>query len=164
MPNTERSEPRRLRKAIVIAVLVLGLSACGGGDDSSPRSETEGRDAPSPKVSMRKAVAVYNRGYDNFFADFTVHNQEGNFGAVKADIASFRTVIFELDEQIRAIEFGPSLQTDVNTILEKDRVLIARLDLIGKTKSFDEAIPIYEKALADRTASVSAINSLLDKL
>ena len=70
---------------------------------------------------------------------------------------------FEFDRKIRAIDFDDEVTPQVNSILVQNRDLIAKLDAIAKTKSFDQAAPIYEAFLKDRRTAVQAINKLADE-
>jgi len=178
--------------AALLATLAVGLGACGGDSDDSPSEQaatgtaaesgssrdaapkTARKTAPktaattaaktAPKTALPEASAFYNRGFQRFVADFASHTSADDFDAVKADVARFRTVIFELDKRIRAIQFDPSRQAEVNQIFDRNRVLITRLDSFGETKSFEEATPIYDQALKARTVSLNAINKLIETL
>jgi hypothetical protein len=167
--------------ATLFAALAVGLGACGGdGDEPSSDQATgtgtttgtttgTGTGAPSPpvaapKTALPKAAAFYNRGFQRLVADVARHTTADDFEAVKADVARFRIVILELDERIRAIRFDPSRQTEVNQILDRNQVLITRLDAFAETESFEESTPVYDQALKARTASLNAINKLIETL
>jgi len=127
-------------------------------------TEAESPSDPASETALIEAGGFYNTAYERFYDDFRAHASDGDYDAVKADIARFRTVVFNLDKRIRAIQFDPSLQVDVNQILETNGVLIGLLDSIGETKSFDDGAPIYDQALDARTESLKAINKLLGEL
>lgn len=166
----------------LLAALAVGLGACGGDSEEpskeqattggetttgpTPGATTESGPPPvaAPKTALPKAAAFYNRGFQRLVADVASHTSADDFEAVKADVARFRTVIFELDERIRAIQFDPSRQAEVDRILDRNRVLITRLDAFAETESFEESTPIYDQALKARTASLNAINKLIETL
>jgi hypothetical protein len=159
----------------LLAALALGLSACGGDDDkkdepaakdtteqTTSTATTDAQGDPAAKAELQAAVGRYNRGYDTFFKG--LRDNGGDLDELKATIADYRTVIFEFDRDLRAIEFEDELVPQVNSILENNRGLITQLDAIADARSFDDAIALYEEFGKDRGPTIKAINNLLDQL
>ncbi len=156
--------------AALLACLALGLAACGDDDNDEPAkddtteqtttSTTPQRD-PAAKLEMQRAVTAYNAGYREFRARI---ERTSNLDALKAAIADYRTVIFEFDKDLRAIDFDDSLVPQVNSILESNRNLIAQLDEMRNAGDFDEVIAEFEAFQKDRTPTINAVNRLLDQL
>ena len=170
---------RTTRLAVVpLAVTVaLGLAACGGSDEkkddsttsstpattSTSTTTTSTRDA-ADKAQLELAIGAYNRGYDRFLAALKRDSRTGSLPAVQADVASYRTVLFNFDKAIRDIRFDDALVPEVNAILESNRHLISRLDYVGQARTFHAAQRIYNRFLKFRSPTVKAINGLHDKL
>ncbi len=157
--------------AVLVAALCMGLAACGGDDDerADENTTTEQTTGPSEeerigKANLQLAIEFYNDGYKEFLGNFRRSRKRGSFKQVKVAIAEYRNVFYEFDAKLRAIEFDDELVPQVNSILEQNRDLIAKLDQIGRTRDFDEAAPIYEAFLEDRRTAVKAINDLADRV
>jgi hypothetical protein len=161
----------RALTAALFACLALGLPACGDDDKDEPANEdtteqtttstTPQRD-PATKLEMQRAVTAYNAGYREFRAGIRMTG--GDLDRLKAEIADYRTVIFEFDEDLRAITFDDSLVPQVNAILESNRDLIAQLDGMAKAGTFDEVIAEFEAFQKDREPTIDAVNALLRRL
>jgi hypothetical protein len=163
----------RTRLTAILAGLALALSACGGDDEKKDEPAGTGTDTteqtaittaqgdPAAKAQLQEAVGGYNRGYDKFFAAL---KRTSSLEGLKAVIADYRTVIYEFDKDLRAIEFDDSLVPQVNAILESNRGLIAQLDEIGNAGTFGQAQKQYEAFLKDRGPTVAAVNRLMDEL
>jgi hypothetical protein len=163
--------PVRRRLAVLLAALCVGLAGCGGddGDERADTTTTQQTTGPSDrqrlaKANLQLAIRFYNEGYDEFLRDFRRSTRRGSFKQVKIAIAEYRTAFYEFDAKLRAIDFEDDLVPQVNSILEQNRDLIAKLDRIGRTRDFDEASPIYEAFLDDRRTAVRAINRLAVEL
>jgi hypothetical protein len=162
----------RLTALAIVAALAAGLSACGGDDDdesAETTTTTQQTTGPSAqerlaKANLQLAIRFYNEGYEEFLGDFRRAARRRDFDAVKTAIAEYRTAFYEFDAKIRAIDFEDELVPQVNSILEQNRDLIAALDRIGRTRSLDEAAPIYDAFLEDRRTAVKAINRLAAEL
>ena len=156
----------------ISACLVIGFAGCGGDDgkdepattgttDQATTQTTPQRD-PAVKREMGLAIGGYNRGYRKFRA--AIAQNSGSLDRLKADIAEYRTVIFEFDKELRAIDFDDSLVPQVNSILESNRRLIAQLDAMADARSFDAVTSQFEEFQKDRTPTIDAVNGLMRQL
>lgn len=166
----------RLTALAACCALATGLAACGGDDKkaepadtdsteqtTATKAESSGRD-PIAKTKLEHAIGFYNQQYDRFLKVFDADTKRDDFEKTKSDIAKYRTVFFLFDKKLRAIEFDDSLVPQVNSILEQNTDLIAKLDEIGQTSGFDAAAPLYDQFVKDRATEVKAINKLHDQL
>ena len=172
-------EGTALRAAGLAAAVALavGVAACGGSSkktpstsaapattSTTPSTPTGGKSAPDAKARLQSAGTLFNAGQRRFFSQVTQDSKARNFTAVQADVSQFRDVIFNFDASVRKIHFAPSLQADVNAMLEGDRTSIAELDAMGKSKGFVDFLPLFKRFIRDKSTTIAAINKVIGEL
>ncbi|MHB8718391.1 MAG: hypothetical protein ACYDAC_05820 [Candidatus Dormibacteria bacterium] len=83
-------------------------------------------DLASVRQQYLDAAAVYNQGLDKFRT--SMQTAQGNLVAEQAATRSFRDADFTFDHMVRAINFPANAISDVNALLDADRLAIAALD------------------------------------
>ena len=157
-----------------IAVLVtVGIAACGGSSKKSTQANTtptqrapttQGTDT-NAKARLLALGATFNAAQRRFFSQVAADSRARNFTAVKADVSQFRDAIYNFDVSgVRKIHFAPSLQTDVNAVLEGSRTSVAELDAMGQTKGFVDFLPLFKRFIRDKGTLIGAVNKLIGEL
>ncbi|MEA2398406.1 MAG: hypothetical protein QOK25_1962 [Thermoleophilaceae bacterium] len=119
---------------------------------------------PAAKSKLQSLGGTFNSGQLRFFKQVAADAKARNFAAVKADVSQFRDVIFNFDAEVRKIQFPPSIQTDVNAMLEGDRTLIAELDAMGSSRGFVDFQPLFKRFFRDKRTAIAAINKVIGEL
>jgi hypothetical protein len=140
-----------------------GLSGGASSSTSGDTSSSSGGDADA-KEKLQTLGSDFNSGQRRFLKQVAADAKAQNLAAVKADASQFRDVLFEFDADVRKIKFPPSLQEDVNEMLEGDRTMIAELDAMGESKEFTDFSPLFKRFLRDKKTAIGAINDVIHKL
>jgi hypothetical protein len=138
-----------------------GLSS---GTPSTPSTPTPSAGNGAAKSKLQTLGGTFNSGQTRFFKQVAADAKARNFAAVKADVSQFRDVIFNFDAAVRKIKFPPSIQTDVNAMLEGDRTVIAELDAMGSSTGFVDFQPLFKRFFRDKRVLIGAINKVIGEL
>jgi hypothetical protein len=137
--------------------------AGSSGTSTTTTPSTTGGDADA-KSKLQSLGTTFNSGQRRFLKQVIQDSKARNFQAIKADVSQFRDVIFNFDADARKIKFPPSLQTEVNKMLEGDRTIIAELDAMGASNGFVDFLPLFKRFQRDKGAAIASINALIAKL
>jgi hypothetical protein len=138
--------------------------AVSGAPGSSTGSTTGSQGTSAAKSALQQAGGTFNAGQRRFFKQVAADAKAKNLAAVKADASQFRDVVFNFDAEARKIKFPPSIQTDVNGMLEGDRTIIAELDAMGGANTFVDFLPLFNRFRRDKAKAIGAINAVIGKL
>lgn len=159
------------RIALVLTLAAVGLIAgCGGGGKSKTSDKTKPTQtattsstasAEQAKAPYLNAVHAYNGALRTFHNRFEADARAGNLPAGHSDDSRFRDAVFNFDGTLRKISFPPSVQTDVNAMLEANRALIADLDAQAASSSpseFDRFTPRINQDIKQLSAASTKVS------
>jgi hypothetical protein len=151
---------RRSALALVLAVALVLLAACGG-DDPAPRPTT------SSDADKAQAAEAFAKAYATFRADFAagaaLGEEDGLKNATKS-VRAIRAAYFELDAATREIDMPDDVAPDVSAMLAAIGELIAALDkqaAATTSEDFEAASPAASAALEQADAAIQVV---VDKL
>ena len=151
---------RRSALALVLAIALVLLAACGG-DDPTPRPPT------SSDADKAQAAEAFAKVYATFRADFAAGTALGEGGGLKSatrSVRAIRAAYFDLDAATREIDMPDDVVPDVTVMLAAIGELIAALDRQGAattSEDFEAASPASSAALEKAD---SAIQVVVDEL
>jgi hypothetical protein len=160
-------------RAASTALVIAAIAVTGCGGKSSKKSTTA---AKPPATSSSAAVKTANQQFQAAVDEVnTARNRyttradadakAGNIPAFQGDAAQYRTAVFNFDVgSVRKIQFPPELQTDVNSVLDATKTLVADLDAIGAAHGISEVNRLNQRANADFLALKSVGNKLYHEL
>lgn len=151
---------RRSAPALVLALAVLLLAACGG-DDPVPRPPA------SSDADKAQAGEAFAKAYATFRADFAAGTALGDKDGLKnatRSVRAIRAAYFDLDAATREIDMPDDVQPHVTVMLAAIGDLIAALDKQGAattSEDFEAASPASSSALEKADAAIQVV---VDKL
>lgn len=151
---------RRSALALVMAIALVLLAACGG-DDPKPRPPT------SSDADKAPAAEAFAQVYATFRADFaagTALGEEDGLKNATESVRAIRAAYFDLDAATREIDMPADVQPDVTVMLSAIGDLIAALDKQGAattSEDFEAASPASSAALKKADAAIQVV---VDKL
>src|SRR3954454_9970980 len=162
----------------VSSILVVGavaVTGCGGKSSdnsttaaSKPPPSSPGSSSSAAATGANKqfqaAVSVVNAARNTFTSRAATDGKAGNMPAFQGDVAQYRTAVFDFDGTIRKIHFPATLQTDVNSVLDANKTLIADLDGIGSAHELSEINRLNQRANADFLRLKAVGNKLYGEL
>ena len=146
---------RRSALALVLAIAVVLLAACGGDD---PRRRPTSSDA-----DKAQAGEAFAKVYATFRADFAagtaLGEEDGLHNATKS-VRAIRAAYFDLDAATREIDMPDDVKPDVTVMLSAIGDLIAALDKQGAattSEDFEAASPASSAALKKADAAIQVV-------
>jgi hypothetical protein len=146
---------RRIASALVPALLLAALAACGGGDDPRPK--------PTQDAERTQAADAFAKAYATFRADFAAGTALGDDDGLQnatRSVRAIRAAYFDLDTATRKIEMPDDVAPDVNAMLGAIGDLIAALDKQGATttsEDFEAAKPESSAALQKADDAIQVV-------
>jgi hypothetical protein len=146
---------RRLVRALVPALVVAVLAACGGGDEPRPR--------PTQSAERAQAADAFAKAYATFREDFAAGTALGEDDGLKNATRSVRAIrasYFDLDTATRKIEMPEDVAPDVNAMLGAIGDLIATLDqqaAVTTSEEFEAAKPASSAALQQADDAIQVV-------
>ena len=151
---------RRIACALVLALVVAVLAACGG--DGEPRPK------PTQNAERAQAADAFAKAYATFRADFaagTALGEDDGLANATRSVRAIRAAYFDLDTATRKIEMPADVVPDVNAMLGAIGDLIATLDqqaATTTTEDFEAAKPASSAALQQADNSIQVVVDELD--
>ena len=146
---------RRLARALVPAVVVAVLAACGGGDEPRPK--------PTQSAERAQAADAFARAYATFREDFAAGTALGEGDGLEnatGSVRAIRAAYFELDTATRRIAMPEDVAPDVNSMLGAIGDLIATLDqqaAVTTSEEFEAAKPASSAALQQADDAIQVV-------
>ena len=146
---------RRFAHALVLALLLATLAACGGDDRPTPK--------PTQDAERAQAADAFAKAYATFRADFAAGTALGNDDGLQnatRSVRAIRAAYFDLDRATRKIEMPDDVAPDVNAMLGAIGDLIAALDKQGATttsEDFEAAKPESSAALQQADDAIQVV-------
>jgi hypothetical protein len=164
----------RNRLAFALLICAVAATGCGGGSAKKKSSSTASAPSTSTSastVSVQQARQAYQAAVVTeeaaraaFLKRERADARAGNLAALKGDSAKYRTVVFNFDAAVRKIQMPDSVKTDVNSVLDANKTLIADLDAIGDVPNVSEFNRFVDRANADYRALAKVSNKLSAEL
>jgi hypothetical protein len=146
---------RRLRRALVPALVVAVLAACGGGAEPRPKP-TQSAERAQAAVAFAKAYATFR---EDFAAGTALGEDDGLENATRS-VRAIRAAYFDLDTATRKIEMPEDIAPDVNAMLGAIGDLIASLDqqaAVTTSEDFEAAKPASSAALQQADDAIQVV-------
>ena len=146
---------RRSVVALVLAIAVVLLAACGG-DDARPIPTSSDAD-------KAQAAEAFAKAYATFRADFAAGTALGEDDGLKnatRSVRAIRAAYFDLDAATREIDMPDDVTPDVTAMLAAIGDLIAALDKQGSattSEDFEAASPASSAALEQADAAIQVV-------
>ena len=150
----------RIGRALVPALLVAVLAACGGGDEPRPK--------PTQNAERAQAADLFAKAYATFRADFaagTALGEDDGLENATRSVRAIRAAYFDLDTATRKIEMPDDVAPDVNAMLGAIGDLIATLDeqaAATTTEDFEAAKPASSQALRQADDAIQVVVDAFD--
>ena len=147
---------KRFAHALVLALVVAVLAACGG-DEPRPRP------TPTQDAARTQAADAFAKAYATFRADFaagTALGEDDGLQNATRSVRAVRAAYFDLDTATRTIEMPADVAPDVNAMLGAIGDLIAALDKQGATttsEDFEAAKPESSAALKQADDAIQVV-------
>ncbi len=147
---------RSFVQALLVALLLTTLAACGG-DEKRPSPK------PTQDAERTQAADAFAKAYATFRADFAAGTALGDGDGLQNAIRSVRAIraaYFDLDTATRKIEMPDDVAPDVNAMLGAIGDLIAALDKQGATttsEDFEAAKPESSAALQQADDAIQVV-------
>ena len=144
----------RVGCALVLALVVTVLAACGGG---------EPRPKPTQNAERAQAADAFAKAYATFRADFaagTALGEDDGLENATRSVRAIRAAYFDLDTATRKIEMPDDVAPDVNAMLGAIGDLIATLDkhaAVTTSESFEAAKPASSVALQQADDAIQVV-------
>jgi hypothetical protein len=145
---------RRSTIALVLALLLAVLAACGG-DEPAPK--------PTSDADRTRAATAFAKAYTTFRADFaaaTALGEDGGLQNATKSVRAVRAAYFDLDAATREIDMPSDATAEVNAMLGAIGELIAALDKQGAattSEDFEAANPAASTALKQADDAIQAV-------
>lgn len=146
---------RRSAPALVLAIAMLFLAACGG-DDPQPRPTSSNADKAQAGEAFAKAYATFRAD----FAAATALGEEGGVKNATRSVRAIRAAYFDLDAATRGIDMPADVVPHVTVMLSAIGDLIAALDKQGAattSEDFEAASPASSAALEKADAAIQVV-------
>lgn len=141
-----------------------GASSASASTTSTP-SATASTSSATNRLALEIAARQYNAGAHRFVSRVQADAGARNLGAVKADAADYRDVVFNFDATVRKITPTDSARSEYNALLDASRTTIADLDAIGSAPTAAEFGRLFRSHVApDTQRLISAEAQLYDAL
>ncbi len=146
---------RRLARALVPALVVAVLAACGGGDEPRPR--------PTQSAERAQAADAFAKAYATFREDFaagTALGEDDGLENATRSVRAIRAAYFDLDTATRKIEMPEDVDPHVNAMLGAIGDLIATLDqqaAVTTSEDFEAAKPASSTALQQADDAIQVV-------
>jgi hypothetical protein len=146
---------RRVALALVPAIAVVLLAACGG-DDPRPRPTSSDTDQAQAREAFAEVYATFRAD----FAAGTALGEEDGLENATESVRAIRAAYFDLDAATREIDMPADVQPDVTVMLSAIGDLIAALDKQGAattSEDFEAASPASSAALKKADAAIHVV-------
>ena len=166
-------------KLVLIACLVgvaAALGACGGGSkksdttSASTTSSSTGADQTQAKTALAKWVTLtpkLNAAFKKYGKDEPAHAHKHDVYAVRRDAYDLRNAVYRFDISIRKIKFPTNVQSDVNSVLDTTKKIVAALDGVsqsGKVATIDRNVRKANAQLKPLERTTGKVNDELHRL
>ena len=122
--------------------LIAGDAGVEEGSSSAPEkttpSTTPADSGSEARVKYALALVPYQAARKRFEKNALEDIKAQNIAAVQCDFNEYRDAVFNLDAEVRKIDFPTSAQAAVTELLEANRAQVAGLDAVGAAPSFQE--------------------------
>lgn len=160
------------RCALLVALLALLLTGCGGDDGGGDGGGGNAKDSSAVTKSagdekiLRTAVQNYKRDTTRLIAAVRSGLNQGDYdNDLNDSVYELRGAIYGFDQALRRVEFDPSVEGSVVEILENDVVAIARLDSIIEAKRWPaDTEARVKKVLGEIERTKATVDGLLGQL
>jgi hypothetical protein len=148
---------KSIGRALVAALVVGVVVACGGGDGDVPRPK------PTPDAARSQAADAFAEAYATFRADFaagTALGEDDGLENATGSVRAIRAAYFDLDAATRKIEMPEDVRPDVNAMLGAIGDLIATLDkqsAVTTSEDFEAAKPESSAALKQADEAIQVV-------
>lgn len=160
-----------------VALLAAPLAACGSSSkdkSSSAGTTTKTTTGANETAQAKTALATWvsltpklNAAFHRYGKDEPAHAQKHDVYAVRRDAYDLRNAVYRFDIAIRKIKFPASTQTDVNSVLDTTKRLVAALDGVsqsGKVATIDRNVKRANAQLKPLEDTTGKVNNELHRL
>ncbi len=121
-------------------IVGVGTEARPGG-----ASQSGGANARQAKRKFDSAATKLARSLTRFGSRTKEDAEAGNMAAIDANAGQLRDAYYRFDEKVRKIKMPPSVQNDVNRVLESNGAVIGELDAYAAATSESEKARLLER-------------------
>ena len=173
-----RTMTSKLACIACVAALAAPLAACGGSSKGKSTSDattsTSTTSSSADKTQAKTALAKWvtltpklNAAFKKYGKDEPAHAHKHDVYAVRRDAYDLRNAVYRFDISIRKIKFPTSVQTDVNSVLDTTKKIVAALDGVsqsGKVATIDRNVRKANGELKPLERTTGKVNDELHRL